>query len=170
MAKTKQAPEATPTTEAPKSITRKRHFKKTQEIMHDLLKLEVANAIKNVAWEPNTYSPENVEHVHFYHTVERNGSPQNKCASVNGHFHLLTPIIGDELAYECSPPMHIVIGRNERGAKVKKIVPLNTLDKHTHKVSYIQSEKFIPAKPNAEYGRFAATKAAPPALGTGDDG
>lgn len=119
--------------------------------MHDLFKLEVANAKKNVAWEPNTYQWENVEHCHFYHSVDKNGKAQEKCATINGHFHFLIPDPKDPLKLTCSEPMQYVMALNERGQKVKKAVPVGSHDTHTHEVTYIQSEEFQQRKINPEY-------------------
>lgn len=131
-----------------------RVFKAQQSIMHDLYKLEVASAIKNVAWQPGVFSPKEVEHCHFFHSVDKNGAPQKHCAQINGHFHeliLVSPATADAPAeLKCGPAMKWVIARDGS----KKAVPADYGDAHTHEVTYISSEEFKPAKLNSEAARF----------------
>lgn len=136
-----------------------RVFKSQQNIMHDLYKLEVANAIKNVAWQPGVFSPEKVEHCHFFHSVDKNGAPQKQCAQINGHFHeliLVTPSTETEPAvYKCGPAKRWALV-DERGVKVKRAVAADHGDNHTHEVTYIASEEFKPVKLNSEAMKLIA--------------
>lgn len=136
-----------------------RVFKSQQNIMHDLYKLEVASAIKNVAWQPNVFSPERVEHCHFFHSVDKNGAPQKQCAQINGHFHELTLVTpGTESTppiYKCGPALRWALV-NINGQMVKKAVPADHNDTHTHEMRYIASEEFKPAKLNSEAMKLIA--------------
>lgn len=156
------APEKPVTTSGKKKVEPKevelvqqRIFKKDKIIFHDLFKLEVAKMLKNLFWykiPPNEYVP--IEHCHFFHTFDSSGKKLTTSTSVGGHFHKLElkdmgkgnppEIIG------MSGPLKTVRRKNEYGKRVKEDVPVNTVDKHTHKHTYLQSDEVKLRKINSE--------------------
>ena len=131
----------------------KRRFNKDHKIMHDLYKLEVAKAIKNVAWAPGQVQLAEVEHVHFFHSVDKNGAPQDKCVPISKHFHIMEKVPGSDLEYRCSGPKKFVLNKMPNGQMKKVIVDVPN-DEHTHEVSYIRSDEFKRQKINAEAAKF----------------
>ena len=118
----------------PKTKT-KRIFKGEGTVHHDLFRLENAQTQKNISfhkspiWEP-------IEHKHFFHTVDSDGKPQNRCSPTAGHFHYVEVEEKDgELVATCSRPMKMAIVNGKREAVEY------TNDNHTHDVTYLQSEE-----------------------------
>lgn len=112
----------------------KRSLKGTKEVHHDLFKLDTENTKKNVSftaqplWEP-------IPHKHFYHTVDSDGKPQDRCAPSAGHFHKVEiKEVDGEFVGVCSKPYKMVV---KNGRRVE--VPYGT-DEHTHDIVYLQSE------------------------------
>lgn len=134
-----------------------RKYKSQQNITHDLYKLEVAQAVKNIAWEPGIFTPQKVEHCHFFHSVDKNGAPQLKCSPIGGHFHemeLVKEATDDSPAeYKCGPAVKYMLVRQPNGEYKKTVVPMPQ-DNHTHDVTYIESHDFKPTKFNAEAAKL----------------
>ena len=129
----------------------KRTFSKTKDIIHDLFKLALAKCKKNISYQKEKLELVDVEHVHFYHTVDSFGTKQKYCSFVAGHTHEVSvqsngnkeivginvgPAlqerkrkVGDELITEFK---EILFGENRNGKQY---------DKHTHEAEYIRSEK-----------------------------
>jgi hypothetical protein len=153
---------------------RKRNFKRTQKLIHDLYKLHVAPALKNMAWD-GTVNYQKVEHCHFFHSIDSKGIPQNTSASICGHFHVMeivepatetTPAV-----YKCSPPMQWVRSRNRMNGKWEKKLQLaNRDDTHTHEVQYLDSHEHVPAKLNPEFIKLQQEVATPPPSVPGIEG
>jgi len=148
-----------------KITTPQRVYKSQSEKIHDLYKLDVAQAKKDVSWDGNpTYVT--VEHCHFFHSVDAAGNAQSTSTTINGHFHvmeLVTPATETEAAvYKCSGPKKWVI--KESNGQRKKVMQTalghddngKEIDSHTHDVAYIQSQKLIPRKPNMEAAKLQA--------------
>lgn len=139
-----------------------RVFKNQTTIMHDLYVLETENAIKNIAWAPEQFMPENIPHKHFFHSVDKSGAPQKNCVQINGHFHemiLVTPATSDAPAtYKCGPAVRWV----KTKAGVKKMAPAPFDDNHTHEIVYKSSEEFKPAKLNSEAMKLISEKSRAP--------
>lgn len=142
-----------------------RVYKSQSEKHHDLYKLEVAKAAKNVSWtdEPQW---EYVEHVHFYHSCDSSGRDQVHSTTVAGHFHemkVVTPATEDSPAVlEFGPPVKWVQKKTKHGLK-KVLAPAQGLDEegkpvddHRHPVSYRESKKLIPRKMNAQAAQAVA--------------
>lgn len=141
----------------------------TQKI-HDLYKLEVAKAKKDISWDGNpTYV--DIEHCHFFHSVDSAGNVQNTSTTINGHFHVLevvTPATDENPAvYKCSGPVKWVLKKQKNG-QMKKVLQnaIGTdddglaVDNHVHEVTYIQSQKLMPSKANMEAMKLQAQIAA----------
>ncbi len=151
------------------AVKKKRNFKKSAQLVHDLFKLTVAKTLKNMSWD-SSISYQEVEHVHFFHTVDSKGTPQNTSSAIAGHFHvmeLVTPAGDDSPAvYKCSPPMIHVRSRDRMTGNYRlKLQLANKDDQHTHDVQYLDSHEFTVAKLNPEFIKLQQTVgAAPPAV------
>lgn len=136
-------------------LVQKRIFKKDKIIYHDLFKLEVAKMLKNLFWykiTPDEYVA--IEHCHFFHTFDSSGKKLTNSTSVGGHFHKLElqdmgkgnpPKI-----ISMSGPLKTVRHKDEYGKRVKIDVPVNSVDTHVHKHTYLQSDEVKLRKINSE--------------------
>lgn len=121
----------------PKDKSVKRIIKGMEDVHHDLFRLESSNTKKNISFNKNSPIWEPVAHKHFYHTVDSDGKPQDKCGPTAGHFHFVTvEERNGELVAKCSEPY--VMGRDKNTKKMAAVPYEN--DKHTHDVTYLQSE------------------------------
>jgi len=125
----------------------KRVYNKDLEFDSDLFKLEVTNMLKNIGAEDKKPLLTNVEHCHFYRTYDSNGKKQTKCSSIGGHHHEITVSVDSKgnLVAECSPAV---------GTKFN--------DNHTHKVTYLKSDRLQKRKPNIEAIKVADVLNQPP--------
>lgn len=129
-----------------------RTFLGDTSVHHDLFRLELATTIKNVSWNSEPLY-EKMEHKHIYHSVTSDGTPQDTCCPASGHFHYVTvKEVDGKLVAECSRPY--VMGKkkvikNGRVKFVKQAVPYEA-DEHTHKVTYLRSEKITRRVYNAD--------------------
>jgi len=128
---------------AKKTKTTKRIMKGTSEIYSDLFKLDVALMKKNISWsEVPDYV--NVEHCHFFHTVDSSGIPQYTSTKIGGHYHKMEII--PSATKEDPPTVKCVSGplkkvkQKQRGRLVTVEVPAEEEDYHTHEVTYLSSE------------------------------
>lgn len=150
---------------APANLARaggERVYKGTQELDHDLFKLDVARMKKNVSFTEIpiwNYS----EHVHIFHTIDSSGKKQTECAPVGGHFHAVEVTMSPDgvPSLKVSKPMIWVLVRDRKtGKKVKTAVLMTDedpdSDDHTHEVIYLGSEKIRLRKTNLEFAKFHA--------------
>lgn len=155
---------------AKKTQTTTRKYKSQQKITHDLFKLEVAEFTKNIAWEPGLFNPVKVSHCHFFHSVDKNGAPQDKCAPIGGHFHIMELVqeATDEspAIYKCGPAKKYVLKKQPNGSYKKVIVDVPH-DSHTHELTYIDSHDFKPAKMNPEAIKLIAEQSRAPSAPAG---
>lgn len=149
---------------APK--TKSRTFNRQVEQIHDLYRLETAKVKKNISYKEDQYILEDVEHVHYFHSIDTAGNPQNTSVPINGHFHIMELVeeATDDSppVYQCSKPMKWVRRRDKfTGRWLKEAVPCGEQyqDFHTHKVTYKHSEKFMPQPTNAAASQFIAHSA-----------
>lgn len=131
-----------------------RHYKGETEVDHDLFKLEVAKAKKNIG---TSRSPrwDDAEHTHYFHTYDSKGKKMKYCASIMGHSHevYVRENENGELVAECGPPV-----RREKNSRAE-ILPFH--DNHTHKISYLYSEKVKARKLNEAAAMFVGQYSAP---------
>lgn len=137
------------------------HLRTGRTFKHQCFKLHLAKFKANASWkylEPNF---RDVEHVHFYHSVNRTGKPQDKCAPVGGHYHKIKihwdrPPIKKEFKdtdgsmrvyegpqFECSPPMHErkrKLGNSRRMTRRVVQVAFDAVDKETDDVIQITDD------------------------------
>lgn len=116
-----------------------RRLKQSQKTWHDLFKLDLQFMRKNINGDLPTPNIVDVEHVHFFHTVDSDGRPQDKCSPIGGHFHRMKVIPqgpGKPPLVQCvSGPLKMA----KRGNKVVE-APVED-DDHVHAVSYIDSQE-----------------------------
>lgn len=133
-----------------KEVKPKRQFKGEQIVNHDLFKLELANMKKNLSW---TDYPrlEDVEHCHFFHTIDKKGKKGEFSSPTGNHFHKVEYKVDEEgnLIGECGPPLRKArkqYGVDGNGNPMYKYVnePVNfgkgQSDTHTHDVRYVRSD------------------------------
>lgn len=161
-----------------------RVMKGTQRLFHDLYKLCVAPMKRNVAIDDQQPSYVDVEHCHFFHTVDSSGRAQKNSSPIGNHFHTLemvrpaeeviqadgTKVLSPPV-FRCSPPKKFVklTERSSTGAFTSKRTMVDAFkdDQHTHEVVYVGSHEVEPRKMNTEFAKFAGqnTMLAPPSLG-----
>ena len=139
------------------------NFQKQAQKIHSLYKLALSTFKANKSWTSEANYVD-VEHTHFFHTINSSGQAQTTCAPVGGHFHemiLVTPATEDTPpVYKCSGPMKKVRQKNAYGAWEVVSVPVNGIDHHTHEVTYLHSEIWNPPKMNPEFTKLQAQMAA----------
>ncbi len=112
---------------------------------------------RNVSYS-ETPEWQDVEHCHFFHSIDSNGQEQKHCAPVGGHFHemiLITPATEtDPPVYKCSPPLRKVRRRNAYGQWEIVTAPANDIDSHTHEIHYKHSELWTPKHINPEFAKL----------------
>lgn len=129
----------------------RRIYKGDMEIDHDLFKLEVSTARKNVSID-NTPLYAGVEHCHFFHTYDSNGRKQAACSPIAGHTHQMEVTADDDgnLVAKAGPAVKYAGG---------KFIPVSG-DNHTHDTTYIASEKIqvrrVSAEAQRDYDRYVA--------------
>lgn len=112
----------------------------------DLFKLEVANMLKNIGYDDKDPVLKNVEHCHFYRTIDSNGRKQNRSSFVGGHTHDVIVKVNEnnELVAECAPAT---------GTKFN--------DRHTHETTYLKSDAIEKRRMNKDASEFIAKISAP---------
>lgn len=126
--------------------------------IHHLMKAELAKFKKNRSWKKDQPEIIDVEHVHFFHTINSTGKAQKFTAAVGGHFHEVEWSIdsrtGEPVA-KCGPPLKRVAVPGPDGLveyenrpiewydKVGKMGKRGTtiVDNHTHPMSYLGSDE-----------------------------
>src|SRR5882757_9459539 len=105
----------------PRGPTRpKRKMKDQQVLIHDLFKLLVSVHKKNVSWQKGIVKIVEIEHCHFFHTIDSTGIPNDACVPVSGHFHKVEWGFNEttgEPFLKCGPPLHKVSRKTPLGVK-----------------------------------------------------
>lgn len=100
--------------------------RKRQKVIHHLFKADIAAMKKNISWTKGSPDLQDVEHVHFFHSVDSSGFPQEYTNQVGGHFHKVTMSIEDGVpTAKCGPPIHKVTNKK---SKRSYIVPVQFED------------------------------------------
>ena len=128
----------------------KRTWRGTGTWVHDLFKLKVTSFKKNMSYRKYEPNLQDVEHVHFFHTTDRQGKPLRTCAPIGGHYHEMEVYEENgELKAKCGPPKRIVEKKLRNGRTEKKVEPVyffdgdddrKVYDTHSHEVEYLGSE------------------------------
>lgn len=117
-------------------------YASNQSHTHHLFKLEMSHFQKNIALQNEPPRFEATEHVHYFHTIDSNGTPQAHCSDIGGHFHEMTVIPSDDPDYApeviCGPPMRRSARKDRYGRWQRVIVPFHEgIDEHTHDLKYM---------------------------------
>lgn len=96
----------------------------------DTFKLTTAHMRKNISWNEQAPVWDNVDHVHYFHTIDSNGRAMTHCEFVGGHRHEVKVVMNDkgDLIAEVGPAL------DRRG----NLIPH---DSHTHQAAYLKSDK-----------------------------
>jgi hypothetical protein len=134
------------TTTTKKAPTTKRRLKGQTKLYSDLFKLTVAKMKVNISWSDVPEYHE-VEHCHFFHTVDSSGRVQTTSTKIGSHYHRIevkpSENPNDPPIVTCvSGPLKKVAERR-LGQSVLKEVPLSPVDDHHHDVVYISSDEVI---------------------------
>jgi len=129
-----------------KSFERK--LERSSKVHHDLFRLDVANTKKNMSWDESAPNWVPVPHAHFYHSVTSDGKAQDNSVATAGHFHPIeVHYDGDKISgATCGEPMVMHNGKAHPYAN----------DKHTHDMSYIDSEVVEKRTTNADAVKMIA--------------
>lgn len=127
-----------------------------QVIHHHLFKALLSKMKKNISWKRGQPDIREVEHVHFFHSVNSWAMPQEYTNEVGGHFHKITwdyDANGTPIA-KCGPSLKKISVRGRDGRPVSKIIPVEwpnilkehdddpdmIVDAHLHEMSYEGSD------------------------------
>lgn len=129
----------------------KRIYANQQELDHDLYKLEISSLKRNASYSEANPIWENVEHGHYYHSIDSRGRKQDFSNKVGGHFHKI--MIDKDGNALCSKPLREVRIKTKFGRTITKFEEIKE-DDHTHAVTYRFSEKIKPSAPNVEFAKY----------------
>lgn len=139
-----------------------RVFSGQKKAFHDLFILKTTKMLKlaGLKTDPDPLYVQ-VDHQHFYHTIDADGKPQTACGSIGGHFHLVEVEKavdgGIPRVVSCSGPMTMV--RRKVGTNYKIVPePLENGDDHVHEVEYIKSDEITLRTKNLEAAKFTAAE------------
>lgn len=161
---------ATANDDTAESTQQQRAYKGTQVVDHDLFKLEAAKMKKNVSYTEELMI-ELFDHCHMFHTVDSNGKKLDVSSPVGGHFHPIKVTRSESGVPEITVgPPHKFVMKKRNGRKVKVAVPVSfgsvddegserVLDDHTHRATYLGSEKVSIRQPSVEFAKLDATLA-----------
>lgn len=104
--------------------------RRRQKVIHHLFKGLIANMKKNLSWTKGAPNLQDVEHVHFFHSVDSSGFPQEYTNEVGGHFHRVSIEMGKNGApiATCGQPLRRVTNKK---TKKSYIVPVEFEDEVT---------------------------------------
>jgi hypothetical protein len=127
-----------------------------QTFMHHLFKATIAIMRKNVSWVKFQPKLVDVEHVHFFHTKNSMGMPQEYTNEVGGHFHKIewgVDASGNPVA-KCGPALKKIQKRGRGGLMSTINKPISWVDKfdeeseervltddHVHDMVYMGSDE-----------------------------
>jgi len=156
---------------APAVPPTRRRYTAQQEKDHDLYKAKLAKFIRDLAWSKDGSGRQEVEHVHFFHTIDSSGREQTLTNQVGGHFHEIKVIPSKDPngvpTVECGPAMTwgtVGKGKAKRRVMMAPKIAVDTdneeVDTHTHEMEYLGSQRIQMRKPNVEAAKFQAEMAA----------
>lgn len=125
-------------------------YKNEQTFRHDLFRLREANLKANKSWKYGVVQLEEFPHVHFFHSFDSAGRPQQYSTPSAGHFHEIKWHVDEDGNFKatCGPAKQYKYVK--RGGTQKKIMSDvawhddergTIVDNHTHDVEYRWSEE-----------------------------
>lgn len=141
------------------AIAPKIQYRENIEVDHHLFKSTLANCLKGDKYGP--LKIKSIEHVHFFHTVNSNGQPQQYTSPVAGHVHQIKWGVDSEgnLVAECGPALRKVTRVGKNGVTRSNYEPVKVTnydavdgepdiipDDHKHKMVYMGSDRLSKAK------------------------
>lgn len=145
--------------------TLKRRFRENTVFFSDLFKLKVSKMLLWKGWhkdslesaydEDGNLQPDwfQVEHCHFFHTVDSNGREQQYSVPVGQHFHKMKinrDPHGEIISVECvSGPLTRKVVK-KFGKRQHGVVKACQFDEHTHETVYLKSDKLNRPDMNTE--------------------
>ena len=149
-------------TVAPKVIDRSK-----RKVLHHLFKAELAKFKKNLSFKPGSPNIQQIEHVHYFHSVDSVGLDQQFTNHVGGHCHKITWSVNEtgELVASCGPAvrkrrkitrsgMQTVyepvffednfIDANSYSEDIDKPKATKVVDEHRHAMTYLGSDEVDP--------------------------
>jgi hypothetical protein len=153
--------------ESSPAAQRARSYKGTEQVDHDLFKLENAFLKRDLSYGGDAPLIDHITHSHHFHTVDSNGKKLDTSTSVGGHFHPVNVRMSESGVPEISvgaPMKWVARMQGKRRVKVMTAVAFDGLDddgnpivdNHTHKVSYLGSEKVTIRQASIEAAKYTA--------------
>lgn len=147
-------------------------FRNQQTVEHHLFKAEVAVAKRNRSYQKGVVKLVDIDHAHFFHTVDSRGRQQTRTTSTNGHYHYIEWGYDDngDLVAKCGPAMReyteLKRGRTRRKEKPVSWIDdrddgeVTVVDKHVHDMTYMGSDEIQIGQVKAAPDAMAAQKEA----------
>lgn len=122
---------------------------------HHLYKADLRKAKKNIDFRANMVNLVDMEHVHFFHSINSQGKTQKYTNAVGGHFHEITTYVDDKgnMKARCGEALRYIDRRKPDGSVRKVLQKVEFYDgmdgmngrtypdDHIHQVDYIASEE-----------------------------
>lgn len=149
------------------AATTARRYTSQQSKDHDLFKARLAKFLRDLSWAKDGSQRQEVEHVHFFHTIDSSGREQNVTNQVGGHFHEVKIIPSQDPngvpTVICGPAMTwgtVGKGKTKKRVMVAPKIAADTeaeeVDTHTHEMEYVGSQRIQLRKPNVEAAKLQA--------------
>lgn len=116
-----------------------RRVKGTEEVWHDLFRLDVAEPRKNISFQEGKEFAlwEKMPHKHFFHSVDSDGKKQIYATPALGHTHKVEVVGADEDGKPILEVGPAVVVLKNKEYKLNE----DKMDVHVHEAAYIKSEK-----------------------------
>lgn len=134
--------------------TFERRAKGSRIITHDLFELKEATFMENVGYRIVEPIIQNIQHKHFYHSVDKRGIPMRTSSTNSGHFHRIeySADANGRLTAKCGPPLRTITKKGPRGKDIDIVEQVfygahkatdegAIFDEHTHEIEYLNSEE-----------------------------
>jgi hypothetical protein len=125
-------------------------IKGSEPFRHDLYKAGIARMKRNMSWKKGEVLIQEIEHVHFYHSVNSRGRPQRYTGTVGAHFHEVEWSQDEKgnLVAKCGKPLthryRQAAGRQKKFMSEVKWYDeekqQDVVDTHVHDMTYVHTE------------------------------
>lgn len=127
-------------------------MKGSRKALHHLFKSDIKPLKKNVSFQKGIVKIEELDHSHWFHSINSQLKTQSETTHIAGHFHEVTWGVdtnGRPVITSCSPPIHYKYESRPSGQKrVKARVEWfdadrgqTVVDSHVHNFEYRDSEE-----------------------------